>query len=147
MKITCGVFIINSEDKILIGHPYGFPDHIFSIPKGEPDRDDNSYLETAVREVLEETGINLFGISLIGGIDRVGEFIYTTKKKTLIAFKARIHGTIDIKKLYCDSMVAKEIFGIEVPEIDDFLWATKTEAMKLIHQTQREALKLITLKT
>ena len=58
MRITCGIFFIDENDKLLIGHPTGNGDNVWSIPKGESDVGED-HKETAYREFHEETGLNL----------------------------------------------------------------------------------------
>ncbi len=142
MKLTCGIFLINNENKILIGHPTNHTKDLWSIPKGQPKKGESNII-TAFREFEEETSIDLWNIRLT--IEKIGSFVYPHKKKTLIAYQVNIQKTIPIEKIHCTSMVHPKVYGKEVPEMDMFKWVSKDEAMVLLHPVQREALKLINL--
>src|SRR5687768_14174723 len=82
MKTTCGVFLI-CNDKLLIGHVTNSND--WSIPKGLMDPGETE-LESAIRELKEETNIDSSNISIVDM-----ECIYETyqhKNKKLCAFLA-----------------------------------------------------------
>lgn len=138
--VTCGIILFNPDNKILIGHPTNQPQNTWSIPKGLPDGNEPN-LNAALREFKEETGINLLEIlPWEGPIEIIGKFIYPNKKKILMAYKLKIMNDIDINEFHCDSMVPAHVYGKEVPEIDEFRWVTISEAMELIHPSQKEAL-------
>lgn len=142
MKLTCGVFLINNKNQILIGHPTNHAKDLWSIPKGQPKKGESNII-TAFREFEEETSIDLWNIPLT--IEKIGSFVYPNKKKTLVAYQVNIQKIIPIKKFHCTSMVHPKVYGKEVPEMDAFKWVSKDEAMVLLHPVQREALKLINL--
>lgn len=140
IKITCGAFLFDKSGRMLIGHPTNHRRNVWSIPKGRPEIGE-SVLETIVRELEEETGIKL-AEHVTTKIEYLGEFTYSNQKKKLVAYQININSEIPLEELHCDSMVAKEIYGVEVPEFDNFMWATKQEAKKLIASTQKIALNL-----
>lgn len=142
MKLTCGIFLINNKNKILIGHPTNHAKDLWSIPKGQPKKGESNIL-TAFRDFEEETSIDLWNMDKI--TEKIGSFVYPNKKKTLVAYQVSIKKTIPIKKIHCTSMVHPKVYGEEVPEMDMFKWVTKDEAMILLHPVQREALNLINL--
>ena len=55
-KVTCGI-VIRVNNKILLGHSTG--NKHWDIPKGLKDEGE-SFKEAALRETLEETGLNLY---------------------------------------------------------------------------------------
>jgi len=136
MKYTCGVFIENENNEILIGHVTNSLD--WSIPKGVVENNE-TYLDRAIIEVLEETNIDLN--LYINGIIKIGEYQYLNKKKTLIAFYIKLNNTkgLDIK---CNSMVNSENYIF--PEFDELRWVNinKLNSYKL-HLTQHLALNSI----
>lgn len=58
MDTTCGIYLINKNNQILLVHPNNAPKHKWSIPKGMME-DGETYTETALRETFEETNIKL----------------------------------------------------------------------------------------
>ena len=139
MITTCGIFVMDPDNKFLLGHPTNNPDYIWSIPKGIPNEGESKVF-AAFREFEEETGINLANIEWDGGFFPVGNFIYPSGKKQLSAYFVKIKQLIGVQVMKCTSMVPKEIYGQEVPEIDRFMWATKSEVMSLAHPTQLDAI-------
>jgi 8-oxo-dGTP pyrophosphatase MutT (NUDIX family) len=139
MIITCGVFIIDSQKKILCCHPTNAKSNIFSIPKGHFEMTDDSYLDRAIRETLEESNIDLNPYRK--NIFYVGESIYKKKNKKLIAFGIIIS---DIFKNSFHLRCEKD-FGILFPEVDGYKWFNKKTIIdnNLLHLTQIELLKTI----
>jgi len=58
MRITNGAYIIDKRGNILITHPTNHVNTLWSIPKGLTD-DDETSKEAAIREVWEETNLDL----------------------------------------------------------------------------------------
>ena len=139
---TCGIFLFDTEGRLLIVHPTNQPNTAWSIPKGIPDKNEKS-LMAAFREFEEETGVNLLQQNWISRVENLGEFLYPNQKKQLIAYKIVLKHNINIGDFHCSSMVPPEVYGREVPEVDKYMWATKEEAMGLIHPSQKEALNTI----
>lgn len=135
MKITCGIILENSEDQILLCHPTNAPKNSWSIPKGL-NEDLEDFWETAKRELLEETSIDLDQLDYsMEEVPRL--FFYKNKKKCLKVFWVKLNDNkIDQAKLECKSLV-DNIF----PEVDKFLWTSPDEALKCLHQTQIEAIQ------
>src|ERR1022692_4546624 len=69
-KISCGIYLINSDNKLLIGHPTKHRPNVWAIPKGRIDNGESDYFEVAKRELLEETNIDLSQFK----IDHIVEF-------------------------------------------------------------------------
>ena len=135
MKITCGIIIENAEGQILICHPTNSPKNSWSIPKGL-NEDLEDFWETAKRELFEETSIDLDQCDYtMEELPRL--FIYKNKRKCLKAFWVKLNDNkIDQVKLECKSLVDNDF-----PEVDKFMWTSPEEALKLMHQTQIEAIQ------
>jgi hypothetical protein len=64
-------------------------------------------------------------------------FIYKNKRKCLKAFWVHLNDNrIDQVKLECKSLVDNDF-----PEVDKFIWTSSEEVLKLVHQTQVEAIQ------
>ena len=136
MITTCGVFIFDKSGMLLVGHPTGHPytGHIWSIPKGEMDQDEDKR-ETAVRETMEEANIHLDPEQL----KYVGSAIYKSRAKRLEAFAVRLpqdSTEIDVK---CTSEFQNHK-GIMTLEIDHFKWIDPILAPEILHGAQTELL-------
>ena len=132
MRTSCGVFIFDKNNLVLIGHPtnasWTMP--YWSIPKGEPDEFE-SRLETALREVKEETGISLDPKIVV----TVGSNIYTSGKKVLYAYATRLKVSGESLNAFChSSFINKE--GKEIREIDKFEWVNVATALTKLHEGQ-----------
>jgi ADP-ribose pyrophosphatase YjhB (NUDIX family) len=135
---TCGLYIVNKDNKILICHPTFHSWDLWSIPKGKVEEGE-SYLEAAIRETEEETNIN-FNLA-IGKIKfhDLGHTTYKSKRKILVGFAVLEKefgpnmpfklANIDIK---CNSIVD----GKDFLENDSFKWVTIEEAKELLHESQ-----------
>ena len=132
METTCGFFIINKDDIMLIVHPTNSSDSIWSIPKGRIDKGETE-LEAAYREVYEETNIDLHKYE--GNIIPLGKDKYKHGRKTLCGFAFEYNGDFT-EKLSCQSFVYNKF-----PEVDKYQWVTFKKAFELIHHTQQELLQ------
>ena len=62
LRIGVGIALVNQEDKVFVGkridnpNNYGIGSHFWQMPQGGVDKDE-SYLQAAKRELLEETGV------------------------------------------------------------------------------------------
>lgn len=137
MKVTCGVFIINSDKKILLTHPTGFNNNYWSIPKGLSDINE-THIDAAIREVYEETGLILDKNKVF----KLGPLIkYNKKNKYLCSFYTISSKDISDYKIYCNSMVYKN--NVSFPENDMHCWATYEQALKMLHYTQIKPLMFL----
>lgn len=132
---TCGIYLVNDDYKVLICHPTNHPWNFWSIPKGLLDNNETE-LEAATRELLEETCIDLKSIDHSDPV-RMPDVIYLNGKKTLVSFLVKVKN-IPIESMRCDSWV-----GDKFPEVDEFRWVTLDEASELLHESQRNNLKSI----
>lgn len=151
---THGIFIIDSLGKILVTHPTGHTLNQWSIPKGLGE-DDETSIESAFREVKEETNIDLYdwmlgdaeetipnydsqydyGLNLMAvlGIQK-----YATKKKEISAHIVMLDTPASILDLdlKCDSTFTIEGSDKEIPENDEVKWETIEFAQKFLHESQ-----------
>jgi 8-oxo-dGTP pyrophosphatase MutT (NUDIX family) len=128
METTCGFFIVNKDNKILIVHPTGANENTWSIPKGRMDKGETE-LETAYREVEEETNIDL--LQYEGRVIPLGKTKYRRRKKILCGFVFEYDGKIKTK-LKCKTFVKNKF-----PEVDKYKWVSFKRAFELIHDTQQ----------
>ncbi len=141
MENTVGIFLITKSNEVLICHPTYNGYNTWSIPKGLK-KDYESDWSAGIRELYEETHVDYEVItSNIKHITRLDDVKYPKKNKKLTPYviKLKNNDIMDIK-LSCDSFV--EIEGRKpFPEVDMFKWVSIDEALKLIHITQKIALK------
>jgi len=137
---AAGLFLVNKEDKILIGHPTNHDLNFWSIPKGKIDGNETP-LEAAIRETYEESNVKLF--KDLHTFVYIGKYVYNHKKKdiTLYAIFEPEHAHWDKITIKCNSNVPKERGGF--PEMDDFKWVTLDEARNMLHKTQVDALDVL----
>jgi ADP-ribose pyrophosphatase YjhB (NUDIX family) len=133
METTCGTFVIDNSNQLLICHPTNEPMDKWSIPKGWPD-DDETYEEAAIRELEEETGLRIKDYT--GKLEFVGEILYKNKPKKLIAFSFYLNAEVT-KSLLCSGMVS----GTDIPEVDIIKWVNIKEALECIQPEQVILLK------
>ena len=133
---TCGILLEDVDtDKFLMCHPTNSAPDVWSIPKGYKEINETA-IKAAVRELVEETGIDIVKIpfNIIEEFDLIK---YPTSTKHLKAFHFTIQKKNIKNKLVCESMVRwkdKEPF----PEVDDFKWMTINEILTMkVTFTQR----------
>lgn len=139
MKTTCGIFIINSDKRILLVHPTNHPDNFWSIPKGIQNIDE-THKEAALREVYEETNLKLKSskVFLLKDINDKKSIIYKSNKKDKKLVTYYYISDIDISNniIICNSLVYKKD-KLPFPENDKHGWATYKQAKKLAHYSQQ----------
>ena len=64
-KITCGIYLFDANNLLLIQHPTGFRPTVWGVPKGRPDAGEENLFEVAKRELFEETGIVLDDYTIV----------------------------------------------------------------------------------
>lgn len=141
MDFTCGIFLVDQDNKLLIGHPTNAPYNLWSIPKGIPD-DGEAHVDAALREFFEETTI-----ALKLNKDHLlilPHMVYSTGKKTLIPFLLKLVIPGDYYIPECHSMVTEDKKGMPLehpfPEIDEFKWVNLDEADNVLHEAQARCL-------
>ena len=111
-KLSCGVLVIDSNDRLLMLHVTG--QSFWDIPKGTQEEYEQP-IATAVREMEEESGIVANEEDLI----EIGWCEYN-RYKDLWLFILPVE-SIDLEKLNCKSTFTDhDDFCIEKPEIDDY---------------------------
>jgi predicted NUDIX family NTP pyrophosphohydrolase len=131
MKITCGIFLYSTKiGKILACHATKAPAASWSIPKGLKDGDEEE-LAAALRELYEETGIDLRTATDLR-VQRLREARYAKQNKVLVPFLIISDEDFSGRRLVCHTLV-KNTF----PEIDKWKWISLEET-KILHQTQQE---------
>ena len=118
-ELSCGVVIKTSDNHLLACKPFGRFDGRHDIPKGHIESGETE-LTAAIREVYEETGIDLSDKLLI---DK-GRFKYI-KHKDLHVFLCELD-TINISTLRCNSYFelkngkfVPEMIGYKLVRISD----------------------------
>lgn len=128
---TCGIFIFNPDNTVLICHVTNSDSNTWSIPKGRPDSLNELSIDTAIRELYEETGLEIDKEKLIS----IGSTFYKSGRE-FVGFVYKSKNTIDSATLNCLSMFEKnnEFF----PEVDAFIFMKPVDIInkKLIHDTQ-----------
>lgn len=125
---SCGAIICTEENQevqyLLIQHIKESGGH-WDFPKGKVERDETEQ-ETAKREILEETGLN----------------VYLDKK-----FKEKIEYTNHINKkekevIYFLAKIKKQKINIQKEELQDYAWLKYEDAKnKLTHENAKKLLK------
>lgn len=154
--LTSAGFLIKSADLYLVCHatnrkPPAATDGSWTISKGIVDADETP-IEAAIRELKEETGIDLKGeeplTSLIPAPDAQPINSYTVgkgaAKKTVLVYEIddkegllRLHRT---KELTCTSLIEGDYSPVHVrglPELDAFSWVTQSDAQAMVFQSQK----------
>lgn len=120
MKLSCGITIINSKGQVLGCKPHDRPHPYYDIPKGEKDEGETPY-ECALRETLEETGLDLSGVELTD----CGEFDYMINKRVHI-YKC-FYDVDDLTSLQCTSKYYNNKKLEFCPEISGYRWVEKDD--------------------
>jgi 8-oxo-dGTP pyrophosphatase MutT (NUDIX family) len=142
MITSCG-FLIESNGLVLLCHATnGFKkplknDFKYGIPKGQIDSDE-TFMDTAIRELREETGLDLLDLPHSIKVSlNYATIVYKSGKKTLKVFKVVDDTGILLKfPFVCNSMF--EYKGKALPEIDSFLWVSYDVAKSICIKGQRE---------
>lgn len=131
---TYGIAVIY-KDKLLLAHPTNskwWKSH--TIPKGHKEPEDKTELDTALREFIEETGLDI--------IEHLPRSVFTSMElnKSLVKYKNKelIYFTLKIDKLeqfgLKNEIIPKE--QLQLKEIDWAGFLTKEDAKKRIIEYQ-----------
>ena len=128
--MTCGIYLFDRRNKLLIQHPTKFRDTVWSIPKGRMDEGETDYFEVAKRELFEETGIELDKYTII-----YKEEFYKIKQgmseRYLKSYFIQVKENLSRFKCHCDSMVYRN-GEASFPEVDAWKWVTIDDAIEIM---------------
>lgn len=132
MIITCGSFVVDSANKILLckatNSYFGW-----GVPKGLPETNEE-YIDAAKRELIEETGINID--SFPHKMQPLGISEYPNKKKSIVGFLFMVNGIIN-QKLICKSKFFDLAYNMYRPEVDDYMWVDLYKAIDIVGVGQK----------
>lgn len=130
---SCGVVITNG-DELVLGHVTR--GKWWDLPKGGMNSGE-SFLQTAVRELQEETGL------VVQESDLAPLGVYTYKpKKDLVLYLWRVDTMPDPQTLVCRSTF-KDSKGRDVKELDKFKTASWKQAESLVNPDMQRVLKQV----
>jgi 8-oxo-dGTP pyrophosphatase MutT (NUDIX family) len=140
--------LIKSGDKYLIAHStdlgkteFNRYDRRWTIPKGIVDEGENKY-EAAIREMFEETGIDLKTLGILPNEIPMGTITYKScgYNKTVTIFLVNdIDGVIQSQVPVCNSLIDHS----DRPEMDGFEWVLKDQAINLCFRSLSDFLNTI----
>ncbi len=130
---SCGVVITNGE-QLVLGHVTR--GKWWDLPKGGMNSGE-SFLQTAVRELQEETGLEVKETDLVP----LGVFTYKPKKD-LVLYLWRVVTMPDPQTLVCRSTF-KDSKGRDVKELDKFKTASWKQAETLVNPDMQRVLKQV----
>ena len=132
-ETSCGI-LIQSGNKFLVCLPSYHSK--WSIPKGHQEEGE-SQVETAFREVKEETGIDLHHVPSSVGFTMKYIGSYELSNKTVVVFHIKERdGYFQTLPLHCDSYFTDKVCG-KVPEMIAFKWVTKNELKENFMPSQK----------
>lgn len=133
-RITCGVYIHNPDGELLVCHATETTWGVWGIPKGRPDEGED-LKEAAIREVYEETGLDLTPYE--DHMEYIGGENYHTSDKRLEGWVVRLPMHIDIEYFCCGSLFSSLRDGRKIPEVDSFQWVDFQDFKNSMHSTAR----------
>ena len=138
-EVSCGFIIVNNDKKVLLGKTSR--GH-YTVFKGKMEKGE-ILLDTALRELREESGIDLNNIENIW--DYVSEdfvFTYRLKNKDVFLFLLEDEeGLLDNVKLKCESTYNHK--GKEKLEIEGYKWIKIKNMNKYIFPSQKGIKKFL----
>lgn len=128
-KITCGIYLFDETNRILIGHPTNYRATVWGVPKGRPEIGETDFFEVAKRELYEETSILLNDYTILYK-EEFQEVKYKSSNKYLKGFFVKIKENLSDFELCCDSMVMRNGIGA-FPETDELKWVSIDSANEI----------------
>ncbi len=125
MKITCGIYLFDVNNKLLIQHPPNFRPTVWGVPKGRFDGDESDIFEVCKRELFEETGIKLNDYNIIYK-EELDIAQYNDTNKYLESYFVKVDEDLSDFDLHCDSMVYRD-GKPAFPEVDEWKWVRQIE--------------------
>lgn len=105
-------------------------DRRWGVPKGHVENGE-TYLETAIRETYEETGLDLTKYNMMYS-KTYKTVTYTKIDKQVHIFLAEdLDDVLMGKSLFCEST-----FGDNIPEVDSYAWVLKKDALDMCMRGQ-----------
>ena len=121
--VTAAIVMINKKGDILAGHATGKPmDAGWDFPKGLVEEGEQDII-AAIRELREETGINIWRLENADLLD-IGIFPHN-KEKDIHIYLYQTEQFPDIDELKCTSYF--ELNGKQIPEVNAFKIISKEE--------------------
>ena len=134
--ISHGVLILNEQGQLLMAHATG--QKHWDIPKGGAEEGESAR-EAAIREVREETGIELTADSM----EDLGRMAYTSRKD-LHLFRVVLHTRdCDIAACKCTSFFPHHASGVMTPEVDQFKWVDIADVPALAAKSMTALLRTL----
>lgn len=137
--ISCGFIIEDKSNKILVGTSTRYS-VVWCVPKGKME-DGESYLDTAIRELKEETNIDYYSLDVKYFLE-LPFTKYKYKNKKLKLFYIKVTNDLSLYELK-SSTYFEDKYGNKFHEMDKF---TFLELHKLIEKSfyaQRKALEYL----
>lgn len=136
MTITCGIFLVSKDQKVLVGKSHGSNRRIlYSIPKGKVEEGE-THRQAALRELFEEANIDIKNWE-----DRLKELPsvkYKNRKKTLKPFYIFDIDREMFSQVKCNAYTEKGI-----PEFFDLEWIDLEECRTALHPSQQVCIEKI----
>ena len=128
---TCGIYLYSKRlDKFLACHATHAAWNQWSIPKGLQNTKE-SLLDTATRELKEETGIELGRLNILQ-VHQLPTMKYQKQDKVLESFLIVTDTDLSHHPFICRSLTDKM-----VPEIDDWKWISMNQR-SMLHESQQK---------
>lgn len=140
-KLISAGILINSKGKFLLIHPYKGCDKCWGVPKGKMEPNE-TLLDTAIREVKEETGLDMRELAdkLYISSEPIYDFKVGNNNKHVYIFYAEdTDGFLQKKELHCNTYIE----GKTVHEIDNFMWCSLREIEEKLTKSQKGLIDLI----
>jgi len=134
-QISAGFIVRSKDGKFLIGKTTKYPKkQCWTIFKGQQEEGE-SLIETAVRELREEAGIDILRNETLQKSQSTSPFFtFPMKDKDVVLYLLNDdQGVLDDATLKCSSNWGAE----RTPEICDYKWASLEEMSELIFPSQR----------
>jgi 8-oxo-dGTP pyrophosphatase MutT (NUDIX family) len=136
MKIvSSGFVILNRHGEILLGRVDSHsPPYQYTVFKGQQEENE-SLLDTAIRELKEETGINIASEHRLNRyISANPIFIYHLSKKDVYLFSLEdVEGVLDNFEFFCSSLWG----NTNQPEISGYKWVKIEDLHDYVFPSQR----------